>query len=189
MRRIATRTLLFDMFLDENRQLHAYGRLQDDRFISFIDFDGGRISPGLFHDLAVDMVVDIHNLEIFDIAVSFDKAPEEACKEIAPVYQQLKGVRIASGFTRKVLELAGGPGGCAHVTHLIIAMGPAIVQGAFTALAEASSSGPGEPQISDVLMKEYFLNSCHVWKERPPARLEASAKNQTSDQHSDNANA
>jgi len=189
MRRIATRILRFDMFLDDNRQLRAHGRLQDDRSVPFIDFDGRYIFPGPFHDLTVNMVVDIHNLEIIDIDVSFDKAPEETCKEIAPVYQQLKGVRIASGFTRKVLELAGGPSGCAHVTHLIIAMGPAIVQGAFTALAEASLSSQGEPQISDSMMKEYFLNSCHVWKEKPPAGLEASAKNQASGQNSDNADA
>lgn len=168
MRKIATRNLVIEMFLDEKQQLHAHGQLLDDRFISFHAFEGGSTAPGCFHDLGVKMIIDIRSFEILEIEVCFLKAPDTACPEVTAVYQQLKGIRIASGYSRKVLALAGGPKGCAHLTHLIITMGPAIVQGAFTALAEEHSGTAGDSSFSDAHMENYFYNSCHVWKEKTP---------------------
>jgi hypothetical protein len=60
----------------------------------------------------------------------------------------------------------GGVRGCAHLTHLLIVMGPAIVQGAFTALEAVDESGQPiiETGVSGEQMEGYFYNSCHVWK-------------------------
>ena len=164
MTKIATRNLTLDMYIDNNRRLHAHGRLMDDRSIPFKAFEGGTTPPGCFHDLEARMVIDLKTFEILDISVSFHRFPYSGCPGVAAVYGQLKGVRVASGYTKKVLSLAGGTRGCAHLTHLIVVMGPAIVQGAFTALAAEDPGLAGAPGFSQAQMEDYFHCSCHVWK-------------------------
>jgi hypothetical protein len=164
MTKIATRNLILDMYIDDHRRLHAHGRLVDDRSIPFKAFEGGITPPGCFHDLEARMIIDLKNFEILDINVDFHRFPDAACPAVATVYEQLKGVRVASGYTKKVLSLAGGTRGCAHLTHLIVVMGPAIVQGAFTALAAEDTDLSGVPGFSQAQMEDYFHGSCHVWK-------------------------
>ena len=84
---------------------------------------------------------------------------------IADDYGVLVGVSITRGFTRRVRELFGGPRGCAHVTALLQAMAPAVVQSTWSMVIvngrdatavdpEASSGGRRQPPPAD---------SCHVW--------------------------
>lgn len=164
MTKIATRNLTLDMYIDDDRRLHAHGRLMDDRSIPFKAFEGGITPPGCFHNLEARMVIDLKNFEILDITVAFHRFPDAACPGVAAVYEQLKGVRVASGYTKKVLSVAGGTRGCAHLTHLIVVMGPAIVQGAFTALAAEDPGLSGAPGFSQAQMEDYFHGSCHIWK-------------------------
>jgi len=151
------------MYLDEQQHLVAHGTLIDDREVSFLPFHGETSSPGVFHTIEATLTVELETLAIHDISVSFQTYPKENCSKIARVYESLKGLRITSGFTRKVLERTGGEKGCAHLTHLIISMGPAIIQGAYTALSHLSFMGEGEEGNVEEQMGHFFEGTCHIW--------------------------
>ena len=152
------------MYLDDENNLHAFGRLTDDKNVAFDSFEGGLVQPGIFHNLSVEMVIDLKSFKIIDIKTGFENFPVENCPDIASVYKNLKGISIASGYTKKVLEIAGKEKGCAHLTHLIIVMGPAIVQGAFTAINSLDIKKSGETFLPEDETDKYFKGSCHVWK-------------------------
>ncbi len=166
MKRIAGRNLDIEIFLGDDGYLTARGRLTDMRDVSFRAFKGGISAPGCFHDLKAELRLSLPDLVIAGVSVSFDTVPEAGCASVAPLYEGLVGLRVASGYTKALLERVGGVRGCAHLTHLLIVMGPAIVQGAFTALEAVDESGQSiiENEVSGEQMESYFYNSCHVWK-------------------------
>ncbi len=164
MKKIANRTLSTDMYFDEQKKhLIAQGRLVDDRDVSFLPYQSEVADPGIFHSIGAVLTVDLETFAIQEISVSFQIYPAENCGNIAPVYESLIGLTITSGFTRKVLELTGGEKGCAHLTHLIISMGPAIIQGAYTALSHLSFTGEREEGVAEEQMGQFFNGTCHVW--------------------------
>lgn len=166
MKKIANRTLTIDTFLTEEGRLLASGRLADDRVVPFKAFEGGVVRPGCFHDLKAELTLTLPDLVIASVKVFFDKAPVAVCSSVSPIYQGLVGVRVATGYTKAVLTIAGGVRGCSHLTHLLIVMGPAIVQGAFTALAaiDENSRPLVDNEVNGEQMDGYFYDSCHVWK-------------------------
>ncbi len=167
MKRIAGRNLDIEVFLGDDGSLIARGRLKDMRNVSFRAFKGGVSSPGCFHDLKAELTLSLPDLIISGVNVSFDTVPEAECASVASLYEGLVGIRVASGYTKALLERVGGVRGCAHLTHLLIVMGPAIVQGAFTALEAVDGSGKSimETGVSGEQVESYFYNSCHVWKQ------------------------
>jgi hypothetical protein len=166
MIKIADRNISMEFFLTEKGELIAHGVLTDDRAVAFRAFKGDNTESGRFHTLHAEMTLSLPELVIGDITVRFEDVPEESCADIAAVYRDLIGVRVVSGYTSAVLNIAGGVKGCSHLTHLLVVMGPAIVQGAFTALAAVDSSGELllPDGVSRDQMESYFYNSCHVWK-------------------------
>ncbi len=163
MKKIANRNLDIDMYLDDDNNLHAFGRLIDDKNVAFDSYEGGIVKPGIFHNLSAEIVVDLKTFTILDIKTGYEKYPVENCPDIASVYDNLKGIKIASGYTKKVLETAGGKKGCAHLTHLIIVMGAAIVQGAFTAINSEGMKESGEKFLEEDQVDKYFVGTCHIW--------------------------
>ncbi len=162
MKRIATRKIEFETFETAQGGLSVHGRLHDNRFNPFIGYTGERYPAGYLHDLRVVIEISLPDMTITGISVSFNRAPMENCPEIAEAYQGLVGIQVGPGYTREVLSRLGGSKGCAHLTHLIIAMGPAIVQGAFAYYSRIrSDESIGEPLGR---MNDFIHDSCHVWK-------------------------
>jgi hypothetical protein len=131
--------------------------------------------PLKIHDMVVDLTVAYPSYEITGFAVVFDTHPQPMCPAISEAYAQLVGLSITRGFTHRLRELFGGPRGCAHVTALLQAMGPALIQSAWsmsvggdprTAAARGADGGDGgdrEPSARERI--GYNLNTCHVWAE------------------------
>jgi len=70
------------------------------------------------------------------------------------------GVSVAHGFTRAVNERFGRQHGCAHLTALVHAMGPAIRQGAGAAFRDEH-----EPRAERDL---WFIDTCQAWRADGP---------------------
>lgn len=109
------------------------------------------------HDMTLRLTIDLDML-IHDVASSMDLTPYRLCPDITPQYQRLKGLRIASGFTRTTREMFGGIQGC---THLLELLGP-IATTAFQAthkeqLARLEQIPDGRP---------FMLDSCHAFDTR-----------------------
>jgi hypothetical protein len=103
-------------------------------------------------------------LIIDDIEVEMPTIPHEACMETRECLEPVIGIPILAGYTRKVKALIVGTKGCNHLLALMIAMGPAAVQGAFSVKAHRSmSTGIREPIDFNRLK-----NTCWTWREGGP---------------------
>ena len=96
--------------------------------------------------------------------ISMPGVPHEECAQTAVSLQKLQGMRIVPGFTSKVKQLLGGKQGCLHLTTLVLAMAPAILQG-FWAFRNRHPEGR---KISSELMDNYLLDTCWVWRRDGP---------------------
>jgi hypothetical protein len=128
------------------------------------------------HDMTVELCVAYPSLEITAVSVEFATYPQVGCPQISDDYSGLVGVSIARGFTREVRELFGGPRGCTHVTALLQAMAPAVVQSTWSMrILTMRESGtpwpPPRPRAPEGSKGREAaraaigpnLDTCHVW--------------------------
>lgn len=123
----------------------------------------GSDSPRLVHDMVVRLKVRGPEMLIEEVEAEMPRHPREGCEEVIPWLRKLEGMRIATGFTMKVKELIGNSNGCAHLTSLVIAMGPAAVQGYWAAYGLDSS----KLSIKDEAVRK-VINTCYLWREDGP---------------------
>lgn len=155
-RDIAIRT--FDV--GEGRVL-IEGRLKDHRYRP----RAGETFEGTFlvHDMVARLTVRGPEMIIEKVEMEMPGYPREGCTEALPWMDVLVGERIVSGFTQRMKDLIGNEKGCAHLTSLIITMGPAAVQGYWAAYGVGRSKiRPDDPRIRRV------VNTCHLWREDGP---------------------
>ena len=89
--------------------------------------------------------------------------PREDCTVVIPWIRNLEGMRIATGFTMKVKETIGETKGCAHITSLVIGMGPSAVQGYWAAYGvEREKLSLNTEAVTKI------LNTCYLWREEGP---------------------
>ncbi len=137
------------------------GRLTDNRFTKTYYFsDGQSRPPGIVHDLVIRMVVKGPTLVIDDIDVDMETVPREDCREVLGTLKPLIGMEIRAGFTEKVKAKIGGAKGCTHLVALLLAMAPAAVQGAWSAVARK----PVDPAKYSGAALSFLENTCWVWR-------------------------
>jgi len=113
---------------DENR-LAVEGCLTDQRMQEYYLASGEKKEPGIMHHMIIHLLVKKANLEIEDLHVEMPCIPRPECLETINSLDQVRGLRIAGGFTLKVKALVGRGQGCSHLVALLTAMGSAAVQG------------------------------------------------------------
>ena len=125
--------------------------------------------PLEIHQMQVQWIVQLPELEIIDAGVVFETHPHPSCPGIAAHYEKLVGLKVARGFTHKVRELFGGPRGCTHTTALLQAMGPAVVQSTWSvSVKKAREEGLPEGAPDSENRERRIMgniNTCHVWDE------------------------
>lgn len=159
--KIHTRHMEISTYDGGDNHIIVEGRLQDDRLISTYHISGRKRPPQNVHHMCIQMCIDCSGLSICDIHVEMPGVPHEECIQTAESLQKLKGMRIVPGFTSKVKKLLGGKQGCLHLTTLVLAMAPAILQG-FWAFR---SRTPDIKNLSSGLIENYLLDTCWVWRE------------------------
>lgn len=164
--RIHTRSISLATYEAENNCVIVEGILKDNRLIDVYLLTGEPRSPGVIHHMVVRMLIGPPSLTIQDIEVEMPVTPRETCDEIIKGYDRMKGVSIQAGFTAKVKDMMGGKDGCAHLTTLLIAMGPEAVQGYYAHYAQ------NPPETINNKLKlalvTHLKNTCHVWREDGP---------------------
>ncbi len=78
--------------------------------------------------------------------------------------KKLKGLCIAPGFTSKVKKVLGGINGCLHLTTLVLAMAPAVIQGYWV----YRNKEKGDNEISLEIINDYLIDTCWVWRKDGP---------------------
>jgi len=133
----------------------------------------GDPDPLTIHHMVVDLTVSFPTFDIVGVEVVFDTHPQLTCPAITAAYEQLVGLSITRGFTHRLRELFGGPRGCAHVTALLQAMAPAVIQSGWSMRLSRSRDSvgvdqPAAPAGPDAVREDRLgrnLNTCHVWAE------------------------
>ncbi len=144
-----------------NGKIMVEGRLTDQRHRP----RKGESFEGAFlvHDMVARLVVTGPEMKIQKVETQMCSHPRDGCTEVLPWMQKLEGVRITRGFTQKVKELVGNSKGCAHLTSLLITLGPAAVQGYWAAYGvDRKDLTPEDPRIRMV------VNTCYLWREGGP---------------------
>jgi hypothetical protein len=130
----------------------------------------GDPDPLTIHRMTIELTVAYPSLEITDAVVQFGAHPQPGCPGIAAHYRNLVGLSIARGFTHKVRALFGGPRGCTHVTALLQAMAPALVQSIWSMRIANQRDGDVPTTAEGAASDGGFLgaqrrniDTCHVW--------------------------
>ena len=93
-----------EAFDEGNGTMRLVGRLVDTKPQGLGMADG---EPLVIHDMIVEMIVAGDTFEILDITTTMQVRPYGQCTQVLDSYQQLVGVSIARGYSRKVKELFG----------------------------------------------------------------------------------
>jgi len=122
------------------------------------------------HQMQIELRVALPHLEITAARVLFESHPHEKCPLICEDYEQLVGVSIARGFSRKIQELFGRQRGCTHTNALLQAMAPAVVQATWSVSIQRSRDAGRSPGLHGTADREARIdantNTCHIWDER-----------------------
>ncbi|MFK7918842.1 MAG: DUF2889 domain-containing protein [Ilumatobacter sp.] len=134
----------------------------------------GDPDPLTVHHMQLSVEIAFPSLELVDVTTHFESHPADDCPTITAKYDELIGLSIGRGFTKKVAALFGGPRGCTHVTALLYAMAPVAMQ-CFWSMRAAGAALEGKEsplfaadgaQQDD--MWRAVVNTCHIWDENGP---------------------
>ena len=164
--RVHTRRIFLETFDAEDDCIIVEGELLDERLFEIFHITGGKRPKGTIHHMKVRMLVGPPGFTIRDIEVEMPTIPRNECPETMESLQKVKGMTISAGFTGRIKALLGGREGCAHLTALLISMGPEAVQGYFANKARnpIEDATQNMKEIIVVSMKD----TCHVWREDGP---------------------
>ncbi len=141
------------------------GEFKEKNLVTVYESSGESVAPHVFHHMQIQMIIEIAELKIIDIHVKIPGAPHgDICREMENSLAEIKGLRIAPGFTSKVKKTAGGIKGCAHLTTLLLSMAPAVLQGYWVFEGQKESAD----QESEFDVKPYLLDTCWAWRKEGP---------------------
>jgi hypothetical protein len=136
------------------------GQLKENRLIPCYKTSGEEIGPDTVHHMIIRLLIDLPALTITDIEVEMAAYPHDECPEAIKRFDQIKGMTIAPGFSSMVRKKIGGTKGCAHMTTLMLAMGPAAMQGVWTHRMQQ----PVRELPSSEVLEKYLIDTCWVWR-------------------------
>jgi hypothetical protein len=157
----------------EEGRLIVEGWLRDERLRDGFHWNGGPRPAGVVHWICVRLLVGGWPLSILDAEAEMQKVPHELCPETLDSVRKLVGLSIVSGYSEAVRDRLGGVQGCAHMTHLITAMGPAALHGYW---AQRTRKRPPIPDsLDDLPGLRYLVDSCQLWGKDGPLMKELRA--------------
>ena len=154
-------------------RLLVEGRLKDDRLVKVFHRNGKEREPGVVHWMIARLLIGDWPITILDAEAEMPATPHPRCAEIAEAVRQVVGLPIAAGYSARVLRRLGGIRGCAHLTHLLLAMGPAALHGYWSQRGRRPRPLPRSPEEMPEL--KVLVNSCHLWTEDGPILKEIRA--------------
>jgi len=151
--------------LDDNRII-IEGWLRDERLMSGFHWDGRPRPPGVVHWMGVRLLIGDWPLTILEAEAEMPTVPHELCPTVLDGVKKLVGLSIASGYSNQIRRRLGGIKGCAHLTQLILAMGPAALHGLWAHLSRQPRPVPRS--LEEISGLPYLINSCQLWREDGP---------------------
>lgn len=164
-KKLHTRDIKVTTYDYDEQRIIVEGLLEDDRFQESYAITGETFPGGVFHHMAIRLLINCSNRSIEDVDVDLLFVPRLACRETIDCLAPIKGLTITKGFMSKVKKMAGGSKGCIHLVELLQAMASAIFQGFEAHRSQKPSSlDPDRAKI----MFQFLVNSCRGWREDGP---------------------
>ena len=136
------------------------GRLIDTKTYEFFSHVRGDMKPGqAIHDMSIRLTVD-DELVIHEAVGCMDHTPYPICGKAAFAVDELRGLKIGPGWTRRAHKLMGGRRGCTHLFELLRPIATACFQ-----TMSDSQSGDDKKHNSkpgNVEKRPFFINACHA---------------------------
>ncbi len=130
------------------------GHLIDTKTYDFSNSHRGEVPAGQpVHEMWLRLTIN-DDLVIQDVEASMDYHPYRICPQITPNFKRLKGLRIGSGFRRRVAQQVGNVEGCVHMQELL---GPMATTAFQTMAGHRFKSAKADPDY-----RPPFLNTCHA---------------------------
>ena len=138
------------------------GRIIDTKTYSYNSEDRGVVASGSpVHDMIVRLTVDedlvVHKAEAHTVS-----SPFNICPNIANSVEELRGLKISSGWRKSVRDKIGGTGGCTHITQLLI--GPL----ATTAYQTIVPLKRGPHKNKNPNRRPSIIDTCYGWSAKGP---------------------
>jgi hypothetical protein len=142
------------------------GWLRDERLVDAYHWDGRDRPAGVVHWMCVRMLIGEWPLKILDAEAEMPGIPHDLCRTTLDSIKKIVGMPIVAGYTEEVKRRLGGIEGCAHLTYLIMTMGPAALHGFWTQRSRVRRAVP--TSLEDMEGLQYLINSCQLWQEDGP---------------------
>ncbi len=156
---IHTRDIICTGYRREDGLWDIEGHLTDTKTYAFTNNERGDIPPGVpVHEMWIRLTVT-DSLEIKQVEAATDYSPFAICRDVAPNFQRLVGLRIGPNWRKRALEQVGGVEGCTHIVELLAPVATTAFQTIFPIknrerqTSAASSDKP--PRL---------LNTCHAFR-------------------------
>jgi hypothetical protein len=163
-KKIHTRNIEISTYESDGENIIVEGILKENRLIPFYHHSGKKHPPDTVHHMVIQMLIEASSLCIKEINVEMPETPHEECIQTSNSLQKLSGMLIAPGFISKVKKTLSGINGCLHLTTLVLAMAPAIIQGYWVYRNKEKS----DKEISPEIVNDYLINTCWVWRKDGP---------------------
>ena len=161
-----------------NRHVHCEGFLRDDGLIEIdghmtdtkpFDFPnqdrGGAIRSGeALHGISARITFD-NSMTIVDAEAILDHTPYNYCKNIAPVFKKIIGIKIGPGWRGRIQEVMGGIKGCTHLTELL---GPMATTAFQTMVSVNIPDYVPNAENRGIRQLPKFINTCYTHAEDSP---------------------
>jgi hypothetical protein len=158
----------------EDGRLIVEGWLKDERHVPGYHWEGTARPEGVVHFMGVRLLIDGWPPAILDVETEMAVIPHERCPTAMESAREIIGLSITSGYSEEIRRRLGGPNGCAHLTHLITAMGPAAIHGYWTQKSRKPRRIPRS--LDEFTGLPVLLNSCRLWAEGGPMLREIKEK-------------
>jgi hypothetical protein len=112
-----------------------------------------------FHDVRMEVLVDLESLEITAARVNFIRHPSADCPNVAWRMERLVGFTIGKGLSRKLQDIFGGGEGCGNLRVMLLGLLPLAMN------AKASAGYSDEQEMLDAI-RERLTGSCAGYVKR-----------------------
>lgn len=160
------RHLDFRTYPLEGDRLIVEGWLRDERLVPGYHRNGELRPTGVVHGMCVRLLVGGWPVTILDAEAEMSDIPHELCTTTLESVKKIVGLSIISGYSEEVHRRLGGVQGCAHLTHLIVTIGPAALHGYWT--QQSRQRHPIPRSLDEIQTLTTLINSCKLWKEDGP---------------------
>jgi len=161
--KIHTRNIEISTYKYGEGDILVEGTLKDDVLIP-IYVSGKQRPPHMVHQMVIQLLVECSTLTIKEIKVAMPGIPYDYCLETADSLNAIKGLKIAPGFTSKVKKILSENKRCLHLTTLLHAIAPAVMQGYWI----YNGGEPNDNSVSSDTIENYLVDTCWVWRKDGP---------------------